>query len=301
MKILKNMSNIVVISDFFIDETIGGGELNDHELVELMIDRGHKVYRLKSKNVTVELLNALIGEDLSTNFIISNFRMLSEECKRMFYSPTFKNGQLKYMIYEHDHKYLKTRNPAYYEDYHAPREEIINYEFYSKAMAILCQSQFHADIVKLNLGFSNIVSLGGNLWASETLDFLEEQSTKPKQENKYSVMESDIPHKNTAEAAAFCKYKDLDYELIPSQPPLDFLQQLGKNEKLVFFPKTPETLSRIVVEARMMGMTVVANKNIGATKEPWFKFKGKELVDIMREKRNEIPQRIIGMFNGEPL
>ena len=205
------------------------------------------------------------------------------------------------MIYEHDHKYLKARDPAQYKDFKAPREELINYEFYSKAMAVLCQSQFHADIVKLNLEFDNIVSLGGNLWATETLDFLEEQSTQKKQLNKHAVMDSHIPHKNTAEAAAYCKYKDLDYELIPSQPPLDFLKQLGKNEKLVFFPKTPETLSRIVVEARMMGMTVVANKNVGATKEPWFKLKGKELIAVMREKRNEIPQRIIGMFNGESL
>tara|TARA_R110002110_G_scaffold287886_11_gene502343 strand:- start:2210 stop:3097 length:888 start_codon:yes stop_codon:yes gene_type:complete len=295
------MSNVAFISDLFIDETVGGGELNDYELIQLLLDRGHKVYRLKSKNVSVELLTELINEDLSTNFIISNFRLLSEESKRFLYSPTFKKGQLRYMIYEHDHKYLKTRNPAAYKDFKAPREDLINYEFYQNAIAVLCQSQFHADIVKLNLGFDNIVSLGGNLWSTETLDFLEEQSTQEKHPDKYSVMDSHIPHKNTAEAAAYCKYKDLDYELIPPQPPLDFLHQLGKNEKLVFFPKTPETLSRIVVEARMMGMTVVANKNIGATKEPWFKFKGKELIDVMREKRKEIPERIIEMFNGEPL
>jgi hypothetical protein len=293
------MSNIVVISDLFTDESIGGGELNDHELIELMLDRGHKVYRLKSRNVTVELLNTLIGEDLSTNFIISNFRLLSEECKRMFYSPTFKNGQLKYMIYEHDHKYLRTRDPAKYENFQAPREDIINYEFYNKAMAVLCQSQFHADIVKKNLGFENIVNLGGNLWSAEILDFLEEQSKNKKQPNRYSVMDSHIPHKNTAEAAAYCKYKNLEYDLIPAQPPLEFLEALGKNEKLVFFPKTPETLSRIVVEARMMGMSVVANKNIGATKEPWFRLKGSELVELMRQKREEIPNKILRIFNGE--
>ena len=179
---MKNMSNIVVISDLFIDETVGGGELNDHELVQLFVEAGHKVYRLKSRNVSVSLLNELIGEDLSTNFIISNFRLLSEESKRMLYSPTFKNGQLKYMIYEHDHKYLKTRDPARYKDFKAPREDLINYEFYKNAIAVLCQSEFHAGIVRMNLGFDNIVSLGGNLWSTETLDFLEEQSTKPKQE-----------------------------------------------------------------------------------------------------------------------
>jgi len=298
---LKNMSNIVFISDFFVDEIVGGGELNDYELVEILTSAGHKTYRLKSQNVTPSLINVLIGEDLSTNFIISNFVNLSEECKRMFYSPTALRGQLKYVIYEHDHKYLRSRNPVMYENYRAPRTELINYEFYSKAMAVLCQSQFHADIVKGNLGFDNIISLGGNLWAPEVLDFLEEQSTKPKHENRHSVMDSHISHKNTAEAAAYCKYKDLEYDLIDSRPPLSFLEELGKNEKLVFFPKTPETLSRIVVEARMMGMTIIANKNIGATKETWFPLKGKELVDLMRQKREEIPTRILGIFNGESL
>ena len=54
-------------------------------------------------------------------------------------------------------------------------------------------------------------------------------------------------------------------------------------------PKTPETLSRIVVEARIMGMSVVTNKLVGATKEDWFSLKGEELVDVMCLKREEIP------------
>ena len=289
------MSNIVVISDFFIDETIGGGELNDHELVELMLDRGHKVYRLKSKNVTVELLNALIGEDLSTNFIISNFRMLSEECKRMFYSPTFKNGQLKYMIYEHDHKYLKTRNPADYKDYIAPKDQIINYDFYKYAKAVFCQSEFHKQIVEKNLSLDNIVSLGGNLWSDESLSLLEKLADKPK-EDKFSIMQSDNWHKNTADAVRFCKIKELDFELIPSCSNEEFLNRLTNNDKFVFLPKTPETLSRIIVEARMAGMSITTNNNVGASKEDWFKLKGKELIEKMRDKKPEILTKVLEVF-----
>ena len=67
---------------------------------------------------------------------------------------------------------------------------------------------------------------------------------------------------------------------------------------MVFFPQTPETLSRIVVEARMMGMAVLTNQNVGATKEPWFNLKGEPLVELMQNKRVEIPEFVKKVLNG---
>ena len=72
--------------------------------------------------------------------------------------------------------------------------------------------------------------------------------------------------------------------------------RLGSNTGFVFFPKTPETLSRIVVEARMMGLKVVTNGLVGATKENWFKYKGSELIDIMRAKRQQIPNIVLSSY-----
>ena len=63
-------------------------------------------------------------------FIVSNFINLHEDSKDYIEKNT------DYVIYEHDHKYLKSRNPAMYEDYLAPEEEIINYNFYKSAKAV---------------------------------------------------------------------------------------------------------------------------------------------------------------------
>ena len=68
---------------------------------------------------------------------------------------------------------------------------------------------------------------------------------------------------------------------------------MGENKAFVFFPKTPETLSRTVVEARMMGMGVIVNKMIGATGEPWYEKKGPELINIIRNKRTEIKEKVL--------
>ena len=65
----------------------------------------------------------------------------------------------------------------------------------------------------------------------------------------------------------------------------------------MFLPKTPETLSRIVVEARMMGVTTITNKNIGACYEDWFSIKGAELIEHMRNKKQEVLDKVMEIID----
>ena len=109
-------------------------------------------------------------------------------------------------------------------------------------------------------------------------------------------MQSSNPIKNTSDAITYCKIKKINYELIPPQKYENFLTSLNKNDIFVFFPKTAETLSRVVVEARMMGMTVITNKLIGALSENWFELKGSGLIEVMREKRTTILDTIERAF-----
>ena len=179
----------------------------------------------------------------------------------------------------------------------APKEEIINYDFYKNAKAILCQSKFHSDIVRKNLNLDNIVNLGGNAWHDKDLEKMEEFSKREKLD-KYSIMDSRIGHKNTKGSISYCMSKGHEYELIPSLKYHFFLDRISKNEKFVFFPLSPETLSRVVVEARMMNMKVTTSKNVGAISEDWFKLKGLELIDFMRNKKIEISKKIEDIIDG---
>ena len=123
-----------------------------------------------------------------------------------------------------------------------------------------------------------------------------EKIAKTEKADRYSIMDSPIEHKGTREAVGYCEYKNYDYDLISSDSYEEFLSMLGRNNTLVFFPKTPETLSRIVVEARMMGMGVIVNKMIGATREEWYKQKGTDLIKTIRSKREEITNTVIGIL-----
>jgi len=275
------MKNIVFVADFFADQVLGGGELNNEELIKIITQQKHSIEKINSHLLTKEY----VQQNRDAKFIIANFVNVPFDVVREMYDK-------EYIIYEHDHKYLSTRNPGMFPDFVAPKESIINLEFYQKAKAVLCQSKFHVEIVHKNTHLNNLVNLGGNIWDMDSLKFMKTQADVEKNQ-KYAIMNSNIPHKNTIGSIRFCNAKSYDYTLIESQDYKSFLQLMGANKSLVFMPQTPETLSRVVVEARMMNMGVVTNKMIGARTEPWYSLKGHKLIEIMKNKRKEITDTVL--------
>ena len=272
---------IIFVADFFIEQVLGGGELNNEEFINIVRNRGTEVIKIQSHLVNA----AYIEANSDYKFIVANFMNLSPKSRETL-------QKYSYVIYEHDHKYLKTRNPQDYKDFKAPPDQIINYDFYKNAKGVLCQSKFHCDIIKLNLNLENIVNLSGNLWSLESLDLMKKFLKKAKSE-KCSIMDSPIPHKNTRQAVRFCQYKNKDYELIKSSKYEEFLNQLSNNKSFIFFPRTPETLSRVIVETRMMGMSVITNELVGAANEDWYLKKGSDLIKEVETMRERIPECIL--------
>lgn len=267
-----------------VEHVAGGAELNDSELIKILIENNHKVTKIQSHFVTPDY----IRHNKNSFFIISNFINLSMPSRSIL-----KN--LNYLIYEHDHKYLKTRNPASYKNLTADPTNIINFQFYKNARAILCQSSFHEQILQKNLNIKNTINLSGNLWSLSILEFIRKLSNNKKR-NICSILNSSIKHKNTSLAVLLCEKKNIKYQLISNPKYEDFLYSLSLNKKFMFLPQTPETLSRVVVEARMLGCSVITNNMIGATQEPWFDLKKDNLIDYMIKKRLEIVSTIEGLI-----
>ena len=275
---------IAFLADFFVEDGInGGGELNNEELIKLLINKGNDVKKYHTRGLTIQKL-----PDKETKLIVANFVALAEQVK------DYIKENYSYIIYEHDHKYLKTRDPSFFKNYKAPEDQLINQQFYKNAKAIICQSKLHMRVVERNLCLDNIVSVSGNLWSDELLGYLEQISTpQEKKSDVCSIMYSNIANKNIEDSILYCKVNGLKSEKIMPCSHKEFLTRLNKNKTLVFFPKTLETLSRIVVEARMLNCRVITNKKIGATSEEWFELKGKPLIDKMREKRLQIPEIVL--------
>ena len=110
------MKKIIFIADFFADQFLGGAEINDDTLIKMLASQGLLHSKINCNMVTKQF----ITENTDKLFVISNFASLN-----MNLTPFF--ALTDYVFYEHDYKFLKSRNPIEYPNFKAPREKIINY------------------------------------------------------------------------------------------------------------------------------------------------------------------------------
>lgn len=275
------MSRVHFIADFFSDEVSGGAELVDSVLCNFLTSRGVDVIKLRSFDT--DSIKLSLSEE--SYYIISNFTGMSDEVKDLL-----KNS--RYSIFEHDHKYLTTRDPSLFPNFQAPSNAIINRDFYAHANRVFCQSKKHKEVVESNLQLNNIVNLGCSLWSEEELNCLE-SALESEKINKAAIMQSHNEIKGQAESVQYCEKNNVDFDLLPGMPYGQFVSALAQYDKIVFFPKVLESFSRLAVEARVLNCSLVTNNLLGCTSEPWFKQKkGRELLSFLRTKKREILEKI---------
>ena len=265
---------IILISDSFIDDFVGGAALNDEEIYRLLSER-FDVTKIKSRY----LYEGFILENLDSFFIISNFFGVNPALRDLI------QQKCRYSLYCHDYKFVAHTNPAVYTNFEVPPNELINESFHKDACRIICQTQFQKDIYDLNLKCPDkTVNFSGNLWSEEHLKRFGDLE-KVEKNNKHAIIDSKYPQKGVKESAQYCEENNLEYDIIGDPDYSKFLEILSLYSTLVFHPSTPETCCRVILEAKMMGLKIITNKLIGASYEKWYRLNGKELRDYMENKR----------------
>jgi hypothetical protein len=270
----------IFVDDFFYSDGFrGGAEFCNDELINRLRIRGHEVEQLHSFFFSESILKKALDEKLT--FIIGNFLNVGN-----FYLDLLANSKIKYFIYEHDHKYLATRDPSVFENNLAPKDKIINENFYKNAYKIVSQSKRHKQIISQNLNLENVFQ-GYNFWRKEQLENLIKFQNSIK-EYDASVMAHIYPQKNTKGAIEYCENNKLVYQVIPyGTPHRQFCEALSKSKSLVFFPEVNETLSRVCVEANCLNVEIISNKNISYLDESWSNLRGLDLIDFISNASDE--------------
>jgi hypothetical protein len=272
---------IFFISDFFSEQIIGGAELNDDVLIGKLSKRGYEIIKIGSNKITLEFLR----ENSSSFFIVSNFVGLELECRN------FMSDNIEYMIYEHDHKFLDTRDPSVFcendttiNEVVIPTDNVINSRFYAKAKSVVCLSNICKDVMERTLNIDNVFSIGTSLWSDTRLDMIQRLSETKKTKGTM-IVQSNNPTKNTAAGVAYCQSKGIDFELVGGLQPDDFLRTMATYRTLVFIPKVLETFCRLIVEAKMMNCQVnTVSSLIGAASEEHISLNGTELIEETRQR-----------------
>lgn len=268
--------NYVFISDeFYEDYSFGGAEICNYRLIKKLKERGHSVQTVHSFFFSEEIINFVKKDNcilVFGNFLKANPKTIE----------SIANSGLKYFIYEHDHKYLYTRDPSVFPEYKAPKEYIINFDFYKNAYRVIGQSQRHCKIIKLNLEINN-VEQGYNFWGEEEISNLRKFTNSVKTVTA-SVLGHIFSQKNTEGALQLCREKSFDHQVIPyGTLHEEFCEKLSKSKYLVFLPQVNETLSRVCVEANCLNVELITNKNISYLDEEWSKLRGLELINFIEK------------------
>lgn len=261
---------VCFVSDLFEAQIVGGAEKNDGALISY----------LRDKNVDLEILHCskLNVETASKYdfFIISNFILLNEEVK----SHLAINAN--YIIYEHDHKYVKSRNPAVYEDFVIPESHKVNVDFYKNSKQIVVLSEICKKILEQNLDLQNVHNIGTSIWREEDLVLLSELCDTTK-EFQFGVLKSPNPIKGEKAALQYCTANKITPMMISSANYEDFLGQMAKCETIIFFPQVLETFSRFCAEAKMLNCRLITTPSlIGLASEECSKLTGIELIEDIR-------------------
>lgn len=277
---------IIFVADAFRKDFLGGGECNDSVLINYLV-------ALKYSVRIVRCLE-LQPDDLEQNnfFIVGNFISLSEKNKQLLQKE-------EYIIYEHDHKYIKSRDPSVYKNFTAPPDHIINHDFYRNAKAVVVLSNICKEILEKNLNIGNVYNIGCSLWANNKLDFIETLTNQEKNE-KFAILGSSNPIKNTYEAVMFCEKNNIEFDIIDPCEEKELLTKLSSYKGLVFFPKVLETFSRLSAEAKMLNCKLLTKpKMLGFASEEIYTLSGNELIEEIRQRKHDALMLFLKLIEDE--
>ena len=276
---MSSEKSIIFVADFLAsDSQRGGAELHDNIVIEHFKSLGFLYDVVRTPNVTMEY----VRNNKEKYWFISNFVGLENRVK------AYLSKNCQYVIYEHDYKFCKERNPIKYKDFIVPNSNKINVNFFRHAKKVICLSKLHFDIFDKNLNLDNLVAIKCSMWSDEELDYMKTLQDTPKKKGIHAIIESTNPIKKTRESRVFCNNNNLKYDLISSSNYREFLKILSHYESLVFMTGHPEPTPRIAIEAKILNCSLLTQKHlIGVAHEDYFHLTGNDMIEKVRSMRDE--------------
>ncbi len=271
---------IIVVSDIFSNQMIGGAELTSDALLE----KGFNNYRkINSLDLSVDF----IDQNKDKNWIFFNFFGIKDK-NILHIIKNIKN----YSVIEYDYKYCSYRLKSKHEDTegkceceNTPRGKLVAlFLANSKNLFFMSQAQKEEyekvyPILKKHK-YSTVLS---SSFKSESLKYILSLDTSRKN-NKYLILNSDSWVKGRENCIKYAKEHKLEYELISGLEHLDLLKKLADSKGLIFLPNGYDTCPRLVIEAKLLDCDVILNDNVQHKDESWYKDKATIKEHIKKQK-----------------
>lgn len=263
------MKKTLFISDYFLNDLLGGAELTTQAIMTDGMQRGFEILPVHAVKVTKQIIDK-VKEDF--HIVVCNFKSLSDDVKLYMCKNT------SYSIIEYDYKICDYRSFELHEaeegipcDCETRMSGKINSAFYGYAEKVWFMSEKQKNMILqkvLGLKEENCEVLN-SVFSAGDLRFI--YSIKDNEKNeKYLILDSKSPVKPNTQCVEYAKSNDLEYELISNLPYHELLIKMSTSKGLIFMPVASDTCPRLVMEAKMLGCDLALNEYVQHKDEEWF-------------------------------
>ena len=263
------MKKIAFISDYFINDGVGGAELTTQAIMAFGADRGFEVGAVHCNKINVDIIK---NSQDDFHFIICNFIQLQDDVK------IYMIKNCSYSIVEYDYKICKYRSFELHQlkegqpcDCETKMAGKLNSAFYGYAEKVWFMSEKQRDKIlqKVTVLKKEKTEVLSSVFSPGDLRFI--QSIKDNEKNEsYMILGSDSPVKGTDECIEYAQENNLKYEVVKHIPYHELLIKLSTSKGLIFKPVASDTCPRLVIEAMLLGCDLHLNEHVQHKDETWF-------------------------------
>lgn len=263
------MKKIAFISDFFINDGVGGAELTTDAIMRAGVLKGFQVGSIHCSKFDNKVSEQNKNE---FHFIVCNFTKLSDEVKLHM----IKN--CSYSIVEYDYKICKYRSYQLHQmiegkpcDCETTPAGKLNAAFYGYAKKVWFMSEKQKNMIqeKVSVLKEENCEVLNSVFNSGDLNFM--YSIKDNEKNDtYLILDSQSPVKPATSAIEYAKSNNLNYELISNLSYHELLIKMSTSKGLIFLPVASDTCPRLVMEAKMLGCDLILSEHVQHKDESWF-------------------------------
>jgi glycosyltransferase involved in cell wall biosynthesis len=265
-------ADIIFISDLFTDEYLGGAELSTEAL---FASSPYKTYKIKSNELTQELIQSGVNKTwVFFNFSLMNLNLI----------PVIV-ANLYYFITEYDYKFCRYRSIELHKketgtecNCHNENYGKFISSFFAGSQKIFWMSDKQKERYQERFPFltdEKSIRLS-SIFDIKDLEYIE-SLFKSRKENgtngKWAIIGSNSWIKGVEQSKqSLTKFlnKDEKYDILADLSYSDLLRVLSEYEGLCFQPLGGDTCPRIVIEASLLGMQLLINKNVQHISEKWW-------------------------------
>jgi glycosyltransferase involved in cell wall biosynthesis len=269
-------SQVIFVADLFVEDYVGGAELTSQALIDAS---PFKVFKLKSRDVTIELLQ----QGNNKFWVFGNFCELNPQL-----IPSIV-ANLRYSVLEYDYKFCRFRSPEKHLQTSGTPCDCASQQsgktisaFYYSSMGMWWMSEAQRERYVTSFPFlqeknSCVLSSVFSQQTLETLRQLRKESDLTERKG-WIVLGSQSWIKGFDDAEKWCKDNGKTYEVVWNVPYDQVIMKLAAAEGFVYLPKGGDTCPRMVIEAKLLGCKLHLNENVQHKDESWFKTNDLKLI-----------------------